>query len=154
AAGREYVKWAGLDRSYYDRLVAANASESDLKSFLSAEPSPLGWCNYRSPSPYASEYTGWKHNACYASATGTGLGGLLYSTPDYDQSVKWGAATVNQELFNTAGLAVTMSQIVVGATFGAAVGASVAVGATGAALASSSAVTSAIGATALAAAMF
>src|SRR5215213_563045 len=62
AAGREYVKWAGLDRSTYESLLRNNASQSDLKSFLSGAPQNYnhtdigladgGWCVYRSPAPY------------------------------------------------------------------------------------------------------
>ena len=40
-AGLEYVKWAGLDQSAYSSLIAANAGESDLQSFLSSTPEPF-----------------------------------------------------------------------------------------------------------------
>ena len=44
AAGREYVKWAGLDRSTFESLLKSDTSEADLKAFLQGVP-----LNYNNP---------------------------------------------------------------------------------------------------------
>jgi hypothetical protein len=74
AAGREYVKWAGLDRSTYESLQRNNTTtQSDLESFLSGTSlnynntntslATGGWCVYRSPAPYGDEYKGYLDKA-------------------------------------------------------------------------------------------
>ncbi len=80
-AGLEYVKWAGLDQSAYSSLIAANAGESDLESFLSTTPEPSlnggGYCTYQPPAPDQSEYT--PPSICSGNG---GIGGLLRGPAD------------------------------------------------------------------------
>src|SRR5262249_33182366 len=64
AAGREYVKWAGLDQDAYEALLTRSHTEDDLKTFLSAPVSSVGYCSYRSPAPYETEYTGYNDLSC------------------------------------------------------------------------------------------
>ena len=73
-AGLEYVKWAGLDPSEYQRLLNRGAGKGELQAFLSGTPlnynatdpirADAGYCVYRSPTPYESEYTGRSHPLC------------------------------------------------------------------------------------------
>ncbi len=130
AAGLEYVKWAGLDQSGYQSLLASNPSQAQLTAFLTTQ-SPSGYCAYRSPAPYGSEYTGYTDQTCYTPCTN--LLGCSPPTPTYDQFVKWGDAAVNSQLFATRDLAQVSRDIAVGATFG---GAAVAAGVVGVALSS------------------
>ena len=54
-----------------------NASESELREFLDDPPqnynnpdtaaATSGYCKYRSPAPYGSEYTGYNHPTCFAA---------------------------------------------------------------------------------------
>src|SRR5207237_5964052 len=85
-AGLEYVKWAGLDQSAYQSLLNRTAGQSDLQSFLSGpvlnynsthiSQATGGYCVYRSPAPYSSEYTGYNDPTCYAPS-----GSILGTNP-------------------------------------------------------------------------
>ena len=122
-AGLEYVKWAGLDEATYSSLIAGDADESDLQSFLSAAPEPLGlgadgYCDYEAPSPYQSDYT------APSSCGGSGdIGGLLGGppTPSYDQFTSWGEADAAYSLQSSLGAVQEGAEIAAGLDFGAAV---------------------------------
>lgn len=126
-AGLEYVKWAGLDQSTYQLRLNANASESDLSSFLSGPVLNFpGYCTYHSPAPYADEYTGRDDQTCFTPCTN--LLGCTPPTPTYDQFVKWGEADVNNALFNSADYAASARSMAVGLSLSAAVVASAVTG--------------------------
>src|SRR5262245_7552351 len=72
-AGREYVRWAALGVDRYDSLLTRNPSQSELEDFFNDRPMDYnalpgdateGWCAYRSPSPYQTEYKGYLTNSC------------------------------------------------------------------------------------------
>src|SRR5262249_24372675 len=66
AAGREYVEWAGLNKSTYNKLVSDNTkTQSDLETFLSGNPETVAWCSYRSPAPYSDDYKGYNATVCF-----------------------------------------------------------------------------------------
>jgi hypothetical protein len=130
-AGLEYVKWAGLDPNSYQSLLNNNASQSDLQTFLSTTPEPFngtgfgdssrGFCVYRPPAPYSTEYNDSKDPLCYTSG---GLGCLfncLPPTPSYDQFTKWGEDDANNALLSSGGYAQTAGDIAAGLIFGSTV---------------------------------
>ncbi len=135
-AGLEYVKWAGLDQSTYSSLIAGDADESDLQSFLSAPPEPFGpggqtaTATTRPPSPYQSDYTA--PTTCGGSG---GIGGLLGGppTPSYDQFTSWGEADADYSLQSSTRAVQAGAEIAAGLDFGAA---AVGAGVAGAALSS------------------
>jgi hypothetical protein len=108
AAGREYVKWAGLDEGAYQSLVTRSSTTvSDLTAFLDDNPQPwnlprltAGYCGYRSPEPYGSEYTGYTDRTCLATCSN--VLGCNPPTPSYDQFVKWGEAAASYQLLTSA----------------------------------------------------
>jgi hypothetical protein len=108
AAGREYVKWAGLDEGAYETLVESSSTTvSDLRAFLDDNPQPwnppaytAGYCAYRSPEPFGSEYTGYNNQDCYRPCPN--LLGCNPPTPSYDQFVKWGEAVASYKLLTSA----------------------------------------------------
>jgi hypothetical protein len=126
-AGLEYVKWAGLDQTQYRTDLINNVSESTLQTFLSGQvnnynnsnPSLAtgGYCVYRSPAPYQSEYTGYNDQTCFSPCTSITFG-CTPPTPTYDQFVKWGEADVNNAIFNNKGFALTARNIAAGVNFG------------------------------------
>jgi hypothetical protein len=102
-AAREYAKWAGLDQSGFETLLKTNPSQAQLKAFLGGDnPEPLnynntnisaatgGYCAYRSPSPYQTEYQGYLSQLCSTPCIT-----CLPPAPSYDQFVKWGDADAN-----------------------------------------------------------
>lgn len=133
AAGLEYTKWAGLGIAAYQDLIASKPSESALQSFLSVTPEPYtdggsdsdpsasadgGYCVYQSPSPYQSDYTANIYDGgagtpetCFTPCTA--LFGCPPVTPTYDQFTEWGAADVNEQLFNNAAFATDIDSIAV-----------------------------------------
>jgi hypothetical protein len=109
-AAREYVKWAGLGRGNFEALMRTNPSKAQIEAFLSGPVvnydfpagnapgiSTEGWCVYRSPAPYESEYTGFNNPLC----SGPVLGFVLPPTPSYDQFVKWGEAKARYSLLSS-----------------------------------------------------
>jgi hypothetical protein len=105
-AGLEYVRWAGLDQLGYQELLSANATESDLQTFLcggncnawqtTVEPynntnpslATGGYCVYHPPAPYQSEYDDSTNQTCFGPCTS--VLGCSPPTLSYDQVVKWG----------------------------------------------------------------
>jgi hypothetical protein len=140
-AGLEYVEWAGLDPETYSSLIAANASESDLQSFLSGSPpSPYGpggssgYCTFQPPNPDQSEYT--PPTDC---STGAGLAGTFGGppAPSYDQFLAWGETDAAYSLQSSTNTVQEGAEIAAGLDFGAAAaGAAVAGVALGAGFAS------------------
>jgi len=148
AAGLEYVKWAGLDHTAYQDLLASRPGHDAIKRFLcggsaSCPVTPLtyapaggvttcpstgacvsyngsnytaGFCVYQPPSPFQSEYSDVDNilcsSRCPEAAICTPLG------PKYDQFVKWGAADVNNKLFDTPGSAQELNNVAIGVGFG------------------------------------
>ncbi len=111
-AAREYVKWAGLGRLQFDSLMSTNPTKAQIEAFLSGPVvnydfpagnapgiSTEGWCIYRSPAPYESEYTGYNNPLC----SGPVLGFILPPTPSYDEFVKWGTAKAHYSLLSSGG---------------------------------------------------
>ena len=132
SAGLEYTKWAGLGTSSYQDLIADNASESALQSFLSNAPEPYsdgasfsnpsasvdgGYCVYQSPSPYQGDYTAniYDENntpqTCFTPCTA--IFGCPPVTPTYNQFVEWGDADVNDQLFNNSAYTTDVNAIAV-----------------------------------------
>jgi hypothetical protein len=113
AAGLEYVKWAGLDQATYQSLVnKSSTTQNDLTAFLDDNPQPwipphysTGYCAYRSPEPYASEYTGYNNVNCLAPCSN--ILGCNPPTPSYEQFVKWGEAVASYQLLTSADYART-----------------------------------------------
>jgi hypothetical protein len=146
-AGLEYVKWAGLDQSSYYSLIYADASQSTLQTFLSGPVLTYnntntsladgGYCVYRSPTPYASEYTGHTDATCYAPCPS--ILGCKPPTPSYDQFVKWGEADATYAFLNSKQYVYAASSIALdaGGLFGALAGAAAAGAITSRALATS-----------------
>jgi hypothetical protein len=169
-AGLEYVKWAGMSQSAYTSDVAQYDSDASqgksttqddtfLKTVLNYPPvnynntntsqATGGYCVYRSPSPYGSEYTGYDDPTCAAPCPS--LLGCTPPTPSYDQFTKWGEADVNNALFDTADFVTASRDIAYGVSFFAAV--SAAAGAA-VALASGLAAVSGLASSAIATALF
>jgi PKD domain len=127
-AGLQYVKWAGLDQSKYQSLLNNNASESDLQSFLSTSPDNYdnpnpslatgGWCVYRSPAPYASEYTGYNDVTCTNQCPAF----CFPPTPSYDQFTKWGEADASYPLLSTGDYQSTAQSMALGLGLGVSLG--------------------------------
>jgi hypothetical protein len=136
AAGREFVTWAGLNQSRFEALLIGNASESELREFLNDTPQNFnnpdtaaatsGYCKYRSPAPYGSEYTGYNDPTCFARCAS--LLGCNPPTPSYDQFVKWGESVASYPLLNSDQFARTAQKIGMVVGLAAAVGAAAAVG--------------------------
>jgi hypothetical protein len=140
-AGLEYVRWAGLDQGHYQSLLNSNAGESDLESFLSGTPEnynlvgtngvPLdpsqaaqstgGWCVYRSPAPYSTDYTGYKDVTC--QDTGFHCNTCTPPTPKYDDLTKWGEADATYALLNSSQFSESGQVIASALGFGLAAGA-------------------------------
>jgi uncharacterized protein YjbI with pentapeptide repeats len=104
-AAREYVKWAGLNRSNFDALIGRNPTKAEIQAYLSGTvvnydlPPPdatEGWCAYRSPAPYGDEYQGYNNPLCI----GPFIGLVLPPTPTYEQFVKWGEAKASYLLLS------------------------------------------------------
>ncbi|MCO5175761.1 MAG: hypothetical protein M9890_02160 [Thermomicrobiales bacterium] len=97
-AGREYVSWKGLNLEAYNNLIATGADHGALVNFLASDvyENPIGYCDYRSPSPYEEEYIGYQTQTCYTPCTSPT--GCQQMPPEYDQFVKWGFARENQIL--------------------------------------------------------
>ena len=137
AAGREYVTWAGLNQIRFEALLNANASESDLREFLDDTPqnynnpdtaaATSGYCKYRSPAPYGSEYTGYNDPTCFARCSS--ILGCNPPTPSYDQFVKWGEAAASYSLLNSEQFARSVAKIGMVMGLAVAVGTAAAVGA-------------------------
>jgi Ca2+-binding RTX toxin-like protein len=137
AAGREYVSWAGLNQLRFGTLLNANASESELRDFLDDSPQNYndpntaaatgGYCVYRSPNPYGSEYTGYNDPTCFARCAS--ILGCNPPTPSYDQFVKWGEAAANYSLLNSEQFARSVAKIGMVMGLAVAVGTAAAVGA-------------------------
>ena len=143
-AGREYVKWAGLNMIAYETLLRSSPTEEQLRNFLNDNPQFDAYCNYTPPTPYSSDYSAANHPICQSSGLscrGANFGLDCYPpTPSYDQFVKYGQAAASYEFLNSAqfsrsahnagkavGLAVSVAAAVsAGAVVGLAVGATVA----------------------------
>ncbi len=129
AAGREYVKWAGLNSGAYDSLVNnSSTTESELTAFLDDNPQPwnppnysAGYCAYRSPAPYGSEYTGYNDRTCFAACSN--VLGCNPPTPSYDQFVKWGESAASYQLLTSADYLKTSHKTGLAAAVGLAVAA-------------------------------
>src|SRR5262249_6691997 len=153
-AGLEYVKWAGLSQSQYNTLVTtynndyfANRDTSvdkhSLETFLSKSPfnynstdinsATGGYCVYRSPAPYQSEYTDniFAGNSAPASCTQAGnfacLAGCIPPIPTSDQFEKWGMADANNNIVSNPSFSQTARNVALGLGLGG-IAASVAAG--------------------------
>lgn len=159
-AGAEYARWAGLNKWQYRTLVESDASEADLKAYLSQTPSGFpydnsygtaekaGFCNYRPPAPYQDDYDA--HNFVTCSSPCPSVLGCEPPTPTYDEFVAWGETIANRTITSAAYTA-QMANIAAGigaavVAVGTAIGVAVAMSATiGAALASITPLVSFIG---------
>jgi len=142
SAGLEYVKWAGLDQTAYFNLLDSGASKDQLTTFLhQGFDSPAnfaapvatcppntscrsingtlyseGYCAYAPPAPFQTEYSDGSNQTCFTACTS--IAGCKPFGPSYDQLVKWGAADVNNQLFNMPGFATEVNNVAVGVGFG------------------------------------
>ena len=142
-AGLEYVKWAGLSESGWASLIASNPSEGQITSFLCGGSSncPVtannyagqvsscpndgttcvtvngnhyteGFCAYTPPAPLQSSYSATNNAVCYGPCPfGTECNPL---GPSYDQLVQFGAADVQNQLFDTPAAANLAREVAVG----------------------------------------
>lgn len=150
AAGREYVKWAGLSQLSYNQLLEnSTLGSSDLQTFLcggdcnawqatvlnynnpNTSQADGGYCVYRAPAPYGSEYTGYNDPTCFAPCAG--ILGCNPPTPTYDQFVKWGEADMSYSSLTSNQNVVASAAIARGLGFG---GAALGAGLAGAAISS------------------
>ena len=134
-----------LVTQYYDAVAAgqdATNEKQDLKNYLELPPLNYGMCNggscvgltlrqaqaqaqagycvYRSPAPYQTEYQGnifrGTNSVMPADCVqpGGGIGGIIGTpppVPEYDQFVKWGEARANYEAINNPEFAMTFRDI-------------------------------------------
>jgi hypothetical protein len=112
AAGLELVKYSGLSQEAYQALFAdgAQPTQETLQAFLTIEPlnynstdkatATGGYCIYRSPAPYQSEYTGYNDQTCFTPCSS--VLGCDDPMPDTEQFIKWGAATWTNGVYDTA----------------------------------------------------
>jgi hypothetical protein len=148
-AGLEYVKWAGLSESGWASLMASNPSHDQITNFLcggssSCPVSPQdyagqvstcptdgsscvtvngnhyteGFCAYVPPGPLQSDYSDFSNILCNGQPCPQGsacdpLG------PTYDQLVKYGAADVQNQLFDTPAAEDLAREVAVGVGFAA-----------------------------------
>ncbi|HEX5167359.1 MAG TPA: PKD domain-containing protein, partial [Thermomicrobiales bacterium] len=116
-AGVEYAKWAGLDVTGFENLLATNPSKDAVSAYLGSNVNnPTGYCGYRSPAPHESDYTGYLDQTCFTPCTN--VLGCPAPTPTYDQLVKWGAAIANYEFYNRPEFQQASRDIAIGVGFG------------------------------------
>ena len=149
-AGLEYVRWAGLNPDTYRSLTDRNASEGELTTFLrQGFDAPKnyargfnvcpegehcvqyqgisyteGFCVYRPPAPYTSDYSDYGNilctQRCPQGVVCTPFG------PSYDDLTKWGTAAAANRIFDTPSFRDTLYDVAIGVGFGAGAGAVVA----------------------------
>jgi Big-like domain-containing protein/MBG domain-containing protein len=135
-AGLEYVKWAGLDQKAYLALLAQDPTKDQLTTFMQQFPATYdnggsahnpgvstgGYCAYRSPAPYADEYTanvfhqGGAPQQCYAPCPS--FTQCLPITPTADQFIRWGEADVDEPTFANQSFASSARDIATGVGLG------------------------------------
>ncbi len=101
--GEQYARWAGLSLASYWAKVNTDASREELTSFFTTTAQPYGaaslehtgYCNYRSPDPYADEYTGYRTQTCYTPCTSWTC---QPPRPSFDQFSRWGSAVATAHL--------------------------------------------------------
>ena len=106
----------------------SSTTESELTAFLDDNPQPwnppnysAGYCAYRSPAPYGSEYTGYNDRTCFAACLN--VLGCNPPTPSYDQFVKWGESAASYQLLTSADYLKTSHKTGLAAAVGLAVAA-------------------------------
>jgi hypothetical protein len=75
-----------------------------------------GFCGYHPPSPFQSDYSDFSNITCTQPCP-EGADCVPFS-PSYDNFVKWGAADVNNQLFDTPQYAQAVNDVAVGVGFG------------------------------------
>ena len=163
-AAMEYARFAGKDLIGATQVLN-NGTEQQITDFLSGpaepfsdsavdpvDPRPGGYCKYHPPGPYSGDYDEHTLQTCFTPCQSPL--GCAPPTPTFDDFVKWGQATIDEEtntplgIMNTPSFATQSAAIAAGTVFGtAAVGAGVAV-------ASSTVLGVAVADSALAAAIF
>jgi hypothetical protein len=105
------VKYSGLSQDGYNALFAdgAQPTQEALTAFLTIEPlnynttdpatATGGYCIYRAPAPYGSEYTGYNDQTCFTPCSS--VLGCDDPMPASEQFIKWGAATWTNGIYNT-----------------------------------------------------
>jgi hypothetical protein len=119
--GLEYVKWAGLGQGQYQSLVTTydadylakkdtSTDKTNLQNFLTQDPltyngssaatSSGGYCVYKSPAPYQSDYTSNIYGSnipveCTPAGATACEAGCVPPIPTAAQFEKWGAADAN-----------------------------------------------------------
>lgn len=128
AAGLELVKYSGLSQDGYRALFANGAQPSleDLMSFLTIEPlnynttdpatATGGYCVYRSPAPFAAEYTGFNDPTCFVPCPN--VAGCDDPMPETAQFLKWGTAAWANGVYDTEEYASATRAISVGIALG------------------------------------
>jgi uncharacterized protein YjbI with pentapeptide repeats len=144
-AGLEYVKWAGLDQTYYQYLLSSGANVSTLESFLSGTPvnynnggsftnykvSTGGYCVYQSPAHDTKNVYGDNifsssdaaDQDCFVPCQNSS--GCPPPTPSYDNFVEWGATDATDTDFSAPDYATAARNIGIGVGIGLAAGVAV-----------------------------
>ena len=103
-AAIEYAKFAGKDVDALRTLINDGAGEDEIKNFLSGSPEPsdpqgedptIGYCNYKPPAPFESEYEKPNLSTCYGVPCQDLFNGCAPHSPTYEEFVKWGNARVD-----------------------------------------------------------
>lgn len=128
AAGLELVKYSGLSQDAYNALFAEGAqpTQEALTAFLTIEPlnynttdpatATGGYCVYRAPAPYGSEYTGYNDQTCFTPCSS--VLGCDDPMPETAQFIKWGAAAWTDGIYNTNEYASATRSIALGVGLG------------------------------------
>ncbi len=125
-AAREYARFAGKNLAAFDQLMYTNASEAEIRTFLSGPSEPYnvpdpeqatgGYCKYRPPAPYEGEYNETTRQSCFTPCQN--FFGCTPPTPDYQQFVKWGNTHIDSYFDN--GAVMPLSAAIAGAWLGSA----------------------------------
>ena len=154
-AGLEYVKWAGLSESGWASLLASNPSQDQITNFLCGgstcpvQPQDYagavsqcptdgsacvnvngtnytqGFCVFTPPKPFQDKYPNDKTEPVCNGTPCPEMSACSPFGPSYDQLVQWGAADVQNKLYNTPAAADLARQVAIG--FGFAAGAAAAI---------------------------
>ena len=75
-----------------------------------------GFCGYQPPSPFQSDYSDSTNAVCFGQCPEAA--DCVPFGPSYDQLAQWGAADVNNQLFDTPQYATAVNDVAVGVGFG------------------------------------
>jgi len=108
-AALQYMKWAGIDPSAFDELLAADGTSDELRATMAAPPvkynttdratATSGWCVYHSPDPFADTYLGYQRTDCNIPCTNPA--GCDTPTPLFEEFVAFGSAEGMSQVVST-----------------------------------------------------